>query len=335
MGENEYIEFPEEYSRRKLNALYREIPLKDATARLLRKYFNAMAVFYGVIRLKKAYEIITDQNPSLITEKEFLAFAEIARHEYEEYYILGRDELFANRKAAAPFDREIIYVPLLDDMEHYCRFLQMQQGKPYRILPKNKLLCYSDPYFYEETLQTAALKEFLTKCFKPSEAQKHALLAFIVQEIRSGDADISGIIDYLDDLGFCFKKESDFNRFAKLYMQLHNATAMPCNRGYSPNELSSMLPPEERIPKSISFGPNMRRAIAEGTMDANELREEIMAMDFPNENLRLGILKEIADAAGASAQPQKAESPQKPPKIGRNDPCPCGSGKKYKNCCGR
>ena len=23
------------------------------------------------------------------------------------------------------------------------------------------------------------------------------------------------------------------------------------------------------------------------------------------------------------------------PKAGRNDPCPCGSGKKYKNCCGR
>ncbi|MBP3899932.1 MAG: SEC-C domain-containing protein [Blautia sp.] len=25
----------------------------------------------------------------------------------------------------------------------------------------------------------------------------------------------------------------------------------------------------------------------------------------------------------------------KPHKIGRNDPCPCGSGKKYKFCCGR
>jgi len=23
------------------------------------------------------------------------------------------------------------------------------------------------------------------------------------------------------------------------------------------------------------------------------------------------------------------------PKVGRNEPCPCGSGKKYKNCCGR
>ncbi|MBC6995220.1 SEC-C domain-containing protein [Lewinella lacunae] len=26
---------------------------------------------------------------------------------------------------------------------------------------------------------------------------------------------------------------------------------------------------------------------------------------------------------------------RKGPKIGRNAPCPCGSGKKYKNCCGK
>jgi preprotein translocase subunit SecA len=26
---------------------------------------------------------------------------------------------------------------------------------------------------------------------------------------------------------------------------------------------------------------------------------------------------------------------RKTPKVGRNDPCPCGSGKKYKYCCGR
>ena len=29
------------------------------------------------------------------------------------------------------------------------------------------------------------------------------------------------------------------------------------------------------------------------------------------------------------------ESIIKGKKIGRNDPCPCGSGKKYKQCCGR
>ena len=31
----------------------------------------------------------------------------------------------------------------------------------------------------------------------------------------------------------------------------------------------------------------------------------------------------------------KKEPIKKEKKIGRNDPCPCGSGKKYKNCCGR
>ena len=30
-----------------------------------------------------------------------------------------------------------------------------------------------------------------------------------------------------------------------------------------------------------------------------------------------------------------SNEPRKVKKIGRNDPCPCGSGKKYKNCCGR
>jgi len=35
---------------------------------------------------------------------------------------------------------------------------------------------------------------------------------------------------------------------------------------------------------------------------------------------------------------RKAKEPLPPRalrKVGRNDPCPCGSGKKYKNCCGR
>jgi uncharacterized protein len=29
----------------------------------------------------------------------------------------------------------------------------------------------------------------------------------------------------------------------------------------------------------------------------------------------------------------RAKSAQRSPKRGRNDPCPCGSGRKYKKCC--
>lgn len=39
---------------------------------------------------------------------------------------------------------------------------------------------------------------------------------------------------------------------------------------------------------------------------------------------------EIVRQEAAARQPYVAQ-----PKVGRNDPCPCGSGKKYKQCCGR
>jgi preprotein translocase subunit SecA len=48
-----------------------------------------------------------------------------------------------------------------------------------------------------------------------------------------------------------------------------------------------------------------------------------------------------ADQPGADMVSEAASeaAKQKPvrtgPKVGRNDPCPCGSGKKYKHCCGK
>lgn len=30
----------------------------------------------------------------------------------------------------------------------------------------------------------------------------------------------------------------------------------------------------------------------------------------------------------------RRSGPAKNPKVGRNDPCPCGSGRKFKQCCG-
>ena len=43
----------------------------------------------------------------------------------------------------------------------------------------------------------------------------------------------------------------------------------------------------------------------------------------------------IHASAGGSSEPAKREPIRKKVEIGRNDLCPCGSGKKYKNCCGR
>ena len=47
--------------------------------------------------------------------------------------------------------------------------------------------------------------------------------------------------------------------------------------------------------------------------------------------------EQVAKATGTNKDDTVAQGPykRKEAKIGRNDPCPCGSGKKYKQCCGR
>ena len=46
--------------------------------------------------------------------------------------------------------------------------------------------------------------------------------------------------------------------------------------------------------------------------------------------------KQVVDVDNISSSTDDVKKPVvKEQKIGRNDPCPCGSGKKYKNCCGR
>jgi preprotein translocase subunit SecA len=38
--------------------------------------------------------------------------------------------------------------------------------------------------------------------------------------------------------------------------------------------------------------------------------------------------------AGEAPTPKQETVVRQTPKVGRNDPCPCGSGKKYKKCHG-
>lgn len=45
--------------------------------------------------------------------------------------------------------------------------------------------------------------------------------------------------------------------------------------------------------------------------------------------------KVFSDVFDVIAAPKPEQPQQAIPKVGRNEPCPCGSGKKYKNCCGK
>ena len=104
---------------------------------------------------------------------------------------------------------------------------------------------------------------------------------------------------------------------------------MAYNCGHTPQEIMKINPPE--IPNSLQLGESIRGMLKSGEVDPVEFRELIETTAFPNENIRTDILRQLEEIVG----PAKSASAPAKKKVGRNDPCPSGSGKKYKNCCGR
>lgn len=330
-NDTNYITFPETYSRRKLNTMYREIPLTDNAFRTLRKYFNAMANLYGIISLREAYKIICQQNSNPVTEEEFLAFAEIARHEIEDYYILGAEDVYFDAKPSPPMEREIvstIYFAREDDP--YIEIKNRQYGKSYYIPPKKELLRYADPFYIEETPELMALENFLATAFHLNDRQKSKLRISLLHVREQYDDPLKHIMADFELNDYTFENKESFEKFVKLYQEFNNASRLQCNRGYSPREVSQQkdefFDPDA---VTISLTPELRDAIENGKIDLKELRETIHNMDFPHEEIREQFLKEVTIASATAMRKQLL------PKVGRNDLCPCGSGKKYKKCCGK
>ena len=61
------------------------------------------------------------------------------------------------------------------------------------------------------------------------------------------------------------------------------------------------------------------------------IREEVKEEEFQHEDR-----EKLNYVGGGEGGGKPVKQPVvKDDKIGRNDPCPCGSGKKYKKCCGK
>ena len=83
--------------------------------------------------------------------------------------------------------------------------------------------------------------------------------------------------------------------------------------------------PKEQAPAQAPQ-PKIDRAMPERPNDYSQYTAS--KENLPGENAQRQAM------AGASG-PRKVQPMKAAPKVGRNDPCPCGSGKKYKNCHGR
>ena len=106
-----------------------------------------------------------------------------------------------------------------------------------------------------------------------------------------------------------YKLES-VNLFDAMVNKINNETISILMRGQIP-----VQEPQE-----------VRQAAPEKRQDMSRYQEQKQDLSDPNQQ---------AAAARDTREQPKREPFRAPKTIGRNDPCPCGSGKKYKNCHGR
>ena len=171
------------------------------------------------------------------------------------------------------------------------------------------------------------LRAFLKERCNLSDERESAVFEALLYGARSITVQTGDVLNHLEKLGVQLRSRRDVERFTALYSAFHNTTRMP-NRGYTPDEMMQITPPEKRF-KSLSLGPNIRKSLQTGEMDIEDFRKQILTMELPSEAMRFDLLKQLADIETSAPRAEKQK------KVGRNDPCPCGSGKKYKRCCGK
>jgi len=141
----------------------------------------------------------------------------------------------------------------------------------------------------------------------------------------------------------------DNNRLAR------SSTALPANPVARDNEIASAKlgrtddarPKPGKPGRTIDKGVILVKETASNSVIAaiGHIHNGVQLGDAAKANSRAFIKvmpKQKKTPARKTAKPAQKETPKKKlrkkavpeAKVGRNDPCPCGSGKKYKKCCG-
>ena len=295
--------------------------LSQETKELLRSYFAAFVNLYGITPLYRALRIIQKQNPELaLTEEDFLAFVDEIEEEEHFYIIAGADDIYIDvDDPTPPMKREIIaeHLYAVDDFDSYDELRTEQEGKPFYIPKKETLLKYQDDFYIEETKESLALGTFLRDKLKLKRANDVLENLQFVARVEDNDPQrILWEVERMAGKG-CLGSIEKINEFFQYYFAMCNNTRLASNRGFTPTEMQERMGDTSR---SFEFGPNISRSLQTGQMDIGELRQGIIGSDIPMpwKDSMLNDLERVR---------------QKKP--GRNEPCPCGSGKKYKRCCGR
>ena len=210
-------------------------------------------------------------------------------------------EAFAVYTEGAYFIHEAIFmINNLEDM------LRKKKGKPHYVPHKNELLKYMDEEHFEKTGEYKALVKYVKKNFLKNQPERAEELCEEIHKILHVGPDMQEVMNTLNYWGIDFKDMDQLNELTALLMKFANNIRIWENNGHTPEEIS------RKFEK-----PNMK-PLPKKPFDFKNLGKEA---------------KSNGNAANDNGSHGDGSVGTK--KVGRNEPCPCGSGKKYKKCCGK
>ncbi len=295
---------------------------------LLNKYFKAMANFYCLIPLQKVFSIINDQYGENYSMEAFEKFVSLAPLDDCSYYGFIHED-HEDESTEPTIEWSIAQESILEFWDAYDEIRGSKAAKEeYYILPKEELLKYEDDLYSPPTPEYNAMLAFLQKHVTDQSELAKEYMSQILFSIRDGDTMPMDSLEFLMKTLNIVPIIQRYERFEELYLNLNNNTRNPHLNGFTPKEywektnhrIASLYTESTDIPKE-----DLEAELNELMMESQEM-DDIWAR-FAKIPEKLRVLEDTVSKS--SYQPEKKK------KIGRNDPCPCGSGKKYKKCCGK
>lgn len=282
-------------TQKEIDTLYQKLSISKDTAKLIHKYMDAAANLYGLISLSDLLDIYNRQNPPLDAAQFFITAITVSQEE-NPYVVFPRDDLPDHTPEQALIAYEIVADYLfVDNAERDIRNLRNGQRG--------------------KPLKQLPKEEFLKYAdpdYYPVTPQQTAMLKYLrkraaglsmtpetfcdcLQSVMVVDAPTDEVFRLAGESGLTFNKHWDIGEFAALYQELNNHTHKHVNRGHTPDELFMQSPRGQKLAQR------------------NAPENQLSLFDLP-------VSKPNLTLVGTPS---------------RNAPCPCGSGRKYKNCCGK
>ena len=210
----------------------------------------------------------------------------------------------------------------------YLKIQEQQINMDYYIPERQEIIAFDENSYPANEEAYRKLSDFFREDMKLEKSECHELCVEAFRLFSAG----GGIKDYLD---FFYSKEIGFSsdtqikKLVDLLTDVNNNTRMFRLKGHKPLEVLLQMSPEEL------YGDYEKPVIVPMSSVAAQLLET-----GRDELEKMGV--EVDVESNAAEIPVlhfgnglKGESGREIRKIYPNDPCPCGSGKKYKKCCGR